>query len=71
MRSRPTTAGLLTLLTGRLFAQTTGVFGLHPQNPHYFQYRNKLILLVGSGEHYGSVVNLDFDYANYLRATAA
>jgi hypothetical protein len=39
---------------------------LHPQNPHYFQFRGKPAILVGSGEHYGAVVNLDFNYTNYL-----
>ncbi len=29
------------------------------------------MVLIGSGEHYGSVVNLDFDYKKYLQATAA
>lgn len=51
--------------------KAAGIFRLHPQNPHYFQYQNKPMILVGSGEHYGSVINLDFDYARYLQATAA
>ena len=64
-------AVFLVFFTAWSWAQTTGPFRLHPQNPHYFQYRNKPILIVGSGEHYGSVINLDFDYARYLQATAA
>ena len=59
------------LLFSSSFAQPGGAFRLHPQNPHYFQYQNKPMVLIGSGEHYGSVVNLDFDYKKYLRATAA
>jgi hypothetical protein len=43
---------------------------LHPHNPHYFLYRDKATVLVGSGEHYGSVVNADFDYHRYLDAVA-
>jgi hypothetical protein len=39
---------------------------LHPQNPHYFLYRGKPAVLITSGEHYGAVLNLDFDYAKYL-----
>ncbi len=39
---------------------------LHPANPHYFLFRGKAIALVGSGEHYGAVMNLDFDYQRYL-----
>ncbi|GAB3903433.1 hypothetical protein GCM10028803_31880 [Larkinella knui] len=53
-----------------LLAQPEATFRLHPQNPHYFQYQNKPILIVGSGEHYGAVVNLDFNYVRYLQATA-
>ncbi|HEV7347292.1 DUF6298 domain-containing protein [Telluribacter sp.] len=52
------------------FGQTSGPLQLHPQNPHYFQYQNKPLVLVGSGEHYGAVINLDFDYKKYLQATA-
>ncbi len=61
---------LLTEFVNPLSAQTAGTFQLHPKNQHYFQYQNKPILLIGSGEHYGSVVNLDFDYKKYLQATA-
>ena len=42
--------------------------GLHPENPHYFIYKNKPTILVTSGEHYGAVLNLDFDYVTYLDA---
>ena len=40
---------------------------LHPDNPHYFEWHNKPTLLVGSTEHYGAVLNLDFDYETYLQ----
>ncbi len=39
---------------------------LHPENPHYFSYQGKPLVLIGSGEHYGAVLNLDFDYSVYL-----
>ncbi|MFB3785038.1 MAG: cellulase family glycosylhydrolase [bacterium] len=39
---------------------------LHPENPHYFEFRGKPTVLVTSGEHYGAVLNLDFDYLPYL-----
>ena len=39
---------------------------LHPQNPHYFLYKDKPTVLITSGEHYGAVLNLDFDYVKYL-----
>ena len=43
---------------------------LHPENPHYFLWKEKAAVLIGSGEHYGAVLNLDFDYAKYLGAYA-
>lgn len=39
---------------------------LHPDNPHYFLFRGKPALILTSGEHYGAVLNLDFDYLKYL-----
>ncbi len=39
---------------------------LHPDNPHYFLFRGKPAVLITSGEHYGAVINLDFDYRTYL-----
>jgi hypothetical protein len=39
---------------------------LHPVNPHYFLFKGKPTVLITSGEHYGSVLNLDFNYIKYL-----
>lgn len=39
---------------------------LNPQNPHYFLFRDQPLILIGSTEHYGAVLNLDFDYIAYL-----
>jgi hypothetical protein len=39
---------------------------LHPENPHYFLFRGKPTVLITSGEHYGAVINLDFDFKTYL-----
>ena len=39
---------------------------LHPANPHYFLFRDKPTILVTSGEHYGAVLNRDFDFVKYL-----
>jgi hypothetical protein len=44
---------------------------LHPDNPHYFQFRGKPAVLIGSTEHYGAVMNLDFDYVRYLDELSA
>ncbi|HEY8659630.1 MAG TPA: hypothetical protein VIL78_11370 [Hanamia sp.] len=40
---------------------------LLPSNPHYFLYQNKPLVIVGSGEHYGSVINIAFNYEKYLQ----
>jgi hypothetical protein len=44
---------------------------LHPGNPHYFVWRGRPTILITSGEHYGAVLNLDFDFRKYLDALAA
>ena len=44
---------------------------LHPDNPHYFLFRGQPTVLIGSTEHYGAVLNRDFDYVRYLDALAA
>ena len=43
---------------------------LHPENPHYFEYRGRPLLLITSGEHYGAVINRDFDFEKYLYTLA-
>ncbi len=56
--------GVLCLLAASpLVAQP---LALDPANPRYFLHRGKATVLVASGEHYGSVVNPDFDYVRYL-----
>lgn len=42
------------------------VLALHPDNPHYFTWRGRPTILITSGEHYGAVLNLDFNYERYL-----
>jgi hypothetical protein len=39
---------------------------LHPDNPHYLIYHGKPLIIISSGEHYGAVMNLDFDNIKYL-----
>jgi len=39
---------------------------LHPENPHYFLFRGRPAVLVTGTEHYGAVLNLDFNYVRYL-----
>ena len=37
-------------------------------NPHYYNYQGKPTLLITSAEHYGGVINLDFNYVKYFDA---
>ena len=50
----------------RAAEESTRPIALHPQNPHYFLFRGKPAVLITSGEHYGAVLNRDFDYVPYL-----
>ncbi len=49
----------------------TKPISLHPENTHYFLYKEKPVVLITSGEHYGAVMNLDFDYVPYLQTLSA
>src|SRR5712692_11481361 len=57
---------LLTGIAALAAAENDKRLRLHPQNPHYFLFRGKPTVLVTSGEHYGAVLNLDFDFVKYL-----
>ena len=37
-----------------------------PDNPHYYFYKNRPVVLITSAEHYGGVVNKEFDYIRYF-----
>ena len=43
---------------------------IHPDNPKYFLFRGKPLVLLTATEHYGSVVNRPFDYKKYLEDAA-
>jgi hypothetical protein len=47
-------------------AEPVKPLALHPDNPRYFLFRGKPAVLITSGEHYGAVLNRDFDYLPYL-----
>jgi hypothetical protein len=47
-------------------AEPARPLALHPDNPHYLLFRGKPTILLTSGEHYGAVLNRDFDYRPYL-----
>jgi hypothetical protein len=44
---------------------------LHPDNSHYLWFRGKPTVLITSGEHYGAVLNAEFDYGPYLDTLAS
>jgi hypothetical protein len=52
-------------------AEPAAPLALHPDNPRYFLFRGKPAFLITSGEHYGAVLNRDFDYLPYLDELAA
>ncbi|MGB8481840.1 MAG: hypothetical protein WCE63_23805 [Acidobacteriaceae bacterium] len=54
---------LVGFLTTGLFAEPVHVC---PANPHYYCMNGHPVLLITSAEHYGSVINGDFDYVPYL-----
>ncbi|HLN72645.1 MAG TPA: hypothetical protein VK205_05085, partial [Prolixibacteraceae bacterium] len=57
----------LFFLTGTTLSAQVKPISLHPQNSHYFLYNGKPTVLITSGEHYGAVMNPDFDYKIYLK----
>src|SRR5947209_2889695 len=55
------------LLVTPAFAESSKPISLHPDNPHYLLFRGKPTILITSGEHYGAVLNSQFDYVAYLK----
>ncbi|MBN1143360.1 MAG: hypothetical protein JXA72_03015 [Bacteroidales bacterium] len=45
----------------------SGPITQHPDNSHVFLWKGKAKVFVASGEHYGALVNKEFDYVTYLR----
>jgi hypothetical protein len=70
-RSFVLSAIVLFSLSGPALSAAPAPLALHPENPHYFLFRGKPAVLITSGEHYGAVLNLDFDFARYLKALEA
>ena len=62
--------GLLTVLglftSTALNAAPLKSIALHSKNPHYFIWRDEPTILITSGEHYGALLNLDFNYVRYF-----
>ena len=64
-------AWIAILLTASGAAIGAAPLALHPENPRYFLFRGQPTVLVGSSEHYGAVMNPDFDYVRYLNTIQA
>jgi len=62
--------GFLHTALPALSAESRKPIALHPDNPHYFLFRGKPTVLITSAEHYGVVLNLDFDFRKYLDTLA-
>ncbi len=62
---------VLGAVVGASAAEQHKPLALHPDNPHYFLFRGKPTIIITSAEHYGAVLNLDFDYVKYLDELAA
>jgi hypothetical protein len=72
MLPRQAFSSIVLLLTVQLaHAAPAKPISLHPENPHYLLFRGKPTILVTSGEHYGAVLNSDFDYGPYLKELKA
>src|SRR6266478_5246422 len=63
-------SALFLIPAGVASAGTSQPLALHPDNAHYFLFRGRPAVLITSGEHYGAVLNLDFDYRKYLATLA-
>jgi len=57
---------LLAVSCSPAWAADAAPLALHPDNPHYFLFRGKAAILMGSTEHYGAVLNGAFDNVAYL-----
>lgn len=50
---------------------TKNVIQICPDNPHYLMYKGAPLVLITSAEHYGAVINPDFDIEAYFETLAA
>src|SRR5687768_10265361 len=61
-----TPISLLLLLFISIAVMGQSPIKLSDENPHYLEYKGKPVVLITSAEHYGAVLNLDFDFKAYL-----
>jgi hypothetical protein len=60
--------GVLLLLFAASSTFAAAPIRLRPDNPRWFDWRGKTTALITSAEHYGAVLNRDFDFRRYLEA---
>ena len=68
MKCRPFILLLFAAVVFRYEGLAQNTVRLSPQNHHYLEYNQKPILLLTSGEHYGALLNPDFNYITYFDA---
>lgn len=62
---------MLRSLTGKVGkAMSSTTFCVHPDNHRCFLYQGKPLKILTSAEHYGAVLNADFDYRRYVEEMA-
>ena len=52
-------------------SSASGPIRRHPENPRYFLYHDRPLVLITATEHYGAVINRNFDQVAYLDEAAA
>ncbi|MEP7142232.1 MAG: hypothetical protein ABI707_05145 [Ferruginibacter sp.] len=56
----------MSFCNSKAFAQNT--LRLYDSNHHYLEYKKKPVILITSAEHYGALLNPDFNYLSYFDA---
>ncbi len=51
---------------GAIHEKASNTVKLNQSNPRYLEYKGDPLILISSAEHYGALLNLDFDYRLYL-----
>ncbi|MCX7818014.1 MAG: hypothetical protein N2652_02190 [Kiritimatiellae bacterium] len=65
MQRNPGRLAASAVVAGAIIASAQPI-RLHPENPRWFEWRGRALALITSAEHYGAVLNLDFDIRRYL-----
>lgn len=63
MSSKPLSLGLVALFAGS--GALAAPIRVAPADPHYYFFKGRPILLITSAEHYGAVINQDFNYVAF------